>query len=69
MFIMTLVGSLLSHLISAIAVSLSGVSLPLVETLQQITLPSLILNLLLAAPVYAVIKDLAEWVYPEEIEI
>jgi hypothetical protein len=27
------------------------------------------LNLLLAIPVYALVKDLAEWLYPEEIEI
>jgi hypothetical protein len=34
-----------------------------------IILPSLLLNIILAAPVYAVIKDLAEWIYPEEIKV
>jgi len=34
-----------------------------------ITLPSLLLNLLLAVPLYVVMRDLAHWVYPErEVE-
>jgi hypothetical protein len=69
MFVLTFVGSLLSHLISFVAVILRGVSMPLFDSLRLIILPSLILNLLLAAPIYAVIKDFAEWIYPEEIEI
>ena len=28
-----------------------------------------LLNLLLALPVYAVVTDLAQWVYPEEVEV
>jgi hypothetical protein len=32
-------------------------------------LPSIILNLLLAIPVYALVKDLSEWLYPEEIDL
>ena len=69
MFAMTFIGSLLSQIVSALAISISGTPLPVFDTLRLIILPSLILNLLLAAPIYAIIKDIAEWVHPEEIEI
>lgn len=69
MFVMTFIGSLFSYLVSLIAVIISGVNIPVFDSIRLILLPSLILNLLLAAPIYAVIKDLAEWLYPEEIKI
>ena len=69
MFVITFIGSLFSHMVSILAISLGGVSLPIFDSIRLIVLPSLILNLILAAPVYAVFRDLAEWVYPEEIEI
>jgi hypothetical protein len=69
MFVMTFMGSLFSYLVSLIAVIIGGVNIPVFDSIRLILLPSLILNLLLAAPIYAVIKDLAEWLYPEEIKI
>lgn len=69
MFALTFAGSFFSQIISALAVSISGTPVPVIDTIKLIILPSLILNLILAAPIYAVIKDLAEWVYPEEIKI
>ncbi|MCJ7700715.1 MAG: hypothetical protein MUO62_03955 [Anaerolineales bacterium] len=69
MFALTFAGSFFSQIISALVVSISGTPVPVIDTIKLIILPSLILNLILAAPIYAVIKDLAEWVYPEEIKI
>ncbi len=69
MVVITLTGGLFSHIISAIALRLSGTVLPWLDVLQLITLPSLLLNLLLSLPVYVVIRDIAQWVYPEEIEL
>ena len=69
MFVMTFIGSVFSYLVSLIAVIISGVNIPVFDSIRLILLPSLILNLLLAAPIYAVIRDLAEWLYPEEIKI
>jgi hypothetical protein len=68
MFAMTFFGSLFSQGISALVVSIRGAPLPLIDTFRLIILPSLLLNLLLAGPVYAIMKDLAEWVYPEKIK-
>jgi rod shape-determining protein MreD len=69
MVIVTFVGTLLSHTISTAALIINGVPIPLLESLNQITLPSLILNIIVAVPIFAAIRDLAEWIYPEEIEI
>jgi len=69
MIFMTFIGSLLSQSISMIILSIGGTPLPIIDSLKLILLPSLLLNLVLAAPVYAVIKDFSAWVYPEEIKI
>jgi rod shape-determining protein MreD len=67
MFAMTFIGSVLSQVITALFVSISGTPLPIFDTIRLIILPSLILNLLLATPIYAIIKDFAEWIYPEDL--
>ena len=69
MFVLTLFGSLFNQIVTGVIISIGGTPLPILDTLRLIILPSVILNILLAAPIYAVIKDLAEWVYPEEIKI
>ena len=60
-------GTLIVHAVSLLAVSLRGTLLPFGDVINLITLPSLLLNLLLALPVYVVMRDLANWIYPEEI--
>jgi hypothetical protein len=69
MFATVFAGTLIVHVASLLAVSLRGTLLPLAQVVNLITLPSLLLNLLLAAPVFVVMRDLANWVYPEEFEI
>jgi hypothetical protein len=69
MLAVTFVGSLLIYGLTALVLSISGTPLPLIDTLYLIILPSTILNLLLSIPIYALVKDLSEWLYPEEIDI
>lgn len=69
MFAATFFGTLIVHLISLLVLRISGNPMPILEALNLITLPSLLLNLLLAVPIYAVFSDLAKWVYPEQLEI
>ena len=68
MLVTTFLGTIIMHAISLAAVLISGTNMPLGEVINTITLPSLLLNLLLAIPVYAIINDLAKWLYPEELE-
>jgi hypothetical protein len=64
MFSVTFLGTLLVHLLSYGFLRLFGDPLPFGDTMGLITLPSLLLNLLLAIPVYAMMRDLAHWVFP-----
>jgi rod shape-determining protein MreD len=69
MLVVLLVGTPLIQLSTALFLIIGGTPLSWLEAINLIVLPSLLLNLLLALPVYVIIRDLADWVYPEEIEI
>ncbi len=69
MFSITFLGTIVVSILSLVDLRLSGVPLPIGDVLGWITLPSVLLNMLLAIPVYAVMRDLARWVYPSpEVE-
>ena len=65
----TFLGTLITHAVTVAALQLTGTPIPLEQAINIITLPSALLNLLLAIPVYAWIGDLANWLYPQEIEL
>lgn len=64
MFSVTFFGSVIASGLSFAVLRLSGINLPVGDVLGVLTLPSVLLNMLLAIPVYAVMRDLARWVYP-----
>lgn len=69
MFTVTFVGTMVMHLLSYAALFVAGSPVPLGDALGFVTLPSLLLNLLFAIPMYTFMRDLARWVYPgEEVE-
>ena len=69
MFSVTFLGSIIASVLSFAVLRLSDVTLPIGDVLGVLTLPSVLLNMLLAIPVYAVMRDLARWVYPSpEVE-
>jgi hypothetical protein len=69
MFVVTFLGTIVLYLLSFATLQLSGVPLSAADTLGLLTLPGVLLNLLLAIPAYAVMRDLSRWVYPSsEVE-
>jgi hypothetical protein len=69
MFVVTFLGTIGLYLLSFAVLRLSDVPLPLSDTLGLLTLPGVLLNLLLAIPAYAVMRDLSQWVHPSaEVE-
>jgi rod shape-determining protein MreD len=68
MLIAIFLGTLLVQVVSWLGRWLTGVYLPLEQVVIQIMLPSILLNLLIAIPIFFVMKDLAIRLYPEEIE-
>jgi rod shape-determining protein MreD len=67
-FIAVFISTLVAHFITFVALRLGGTSLPLLQTLNLISLPSVILNLVFAIPLFYMLADLAKWLYPEELE-
>jgi hypothetical protein len=63
-FAVVFIGTISMHSITFIVLRLSGNPQGFTETLELITLPTLLLNLLLTLPLYAMVRDLAAWVYP-----
>lgn len=69
MLIITFMGTLTTQILSYISLRLLGSSITFDFALVQIVLPSLLLNILMAIPIYVLISDLAKFVYPESIEL
>ncbi len=69
MFSVIFLGTLSMNLFAILVLNFLGTSLPFGDTLGLIVLPSVLLNLLFSIPVYAVVRDLAQWVSPtQEVE-
>ena len=64
----TFVSTIIVNLMSMVARVITGVDIPLMDMLNLIILPSLLLNLVLAIPVFSIMHDMAVWLYPEELE-
>jgi rod shape-determining protein MreD len=65
----TFICTLVVQLISLVARIIMGVSFPLTSVLNLVLLPSLLLNLILAIPIFSIMHDVASWLYPEELEV
>ncbi len=69
MFSVTFLGTISLSVFSLVALRFSGIPLGVADVFGLLTLPSILLNMLLAIPVFAVMRDLARWVYPSpEVE-
>lgn len=64
MFSITFLGTIIINALSFLVLSVLGTPLPVDDVLGLLVLPGVLLNMLLAIPVYAVMRDLARWVYP-----
>lgn len=67
MFVVTIVSSIVSNGLSYVALAVNGVTIPLNTGLVQVMIPSVLINLLLALPVFAIARDTSQWVYPLEV--
>jgi rod shape-determining protein MreD len=65
MFFAVFASSITTNLLTIVTLILAGNPIPWFEALNLIMLPSLLLNIILAIPAYAMISELAEWLYPE----
>ena len=63
MFTVTFLGTLLMHILSFAYLRLLGSSISVSDSMGLVTLPSLLLNLLVAMPLFGMMRDLAHWVF------
>jgi len=69
MFSITFLGTIIVSFLSITVIRFSGVELPLSDVFGLVMLPGVLLNMLIAIPVYTVMRDLARWMYPfREVE-
>ncbi len=66
LFSVVFFSTIMIQLLTYLSLVLIGSKTTIGDTLALITLPSLLLNLLLALPVHSFMGDLALWVYPLE---
>ncbi len=69
MLIATFLAAMLTQLLTLIVLRINGAGLPFWEAINLVALPSVLLNLVLAVPFYAIFGDLAYYLYPEELEV
>jgi rod shape-determining protein MreD len=69
LFTVIFIGTLLMNILTLFTLTLLGTPFSVGDSLGLIVLPSALLNLLFAIPVYAMMRDLAQWVIPvQEVE-
>jgi hypothetical protein len=68
MFLTTIIGSLIMYMLSFIILKFTGSIIDFQQSLIQVIIPSVLLNLIISLPLYLLAKDTAKWVYPLEVE-
>ena len=69
MWVLTFVGTIIVNGLALMARWFQISDLPVLQAVNLIILPGLLLNILLAAPFYAIFRDLANWLYPVEVTV
>jgi cell shape-determining protein MreD len=69
MFVATFLGTIFQQLVYVVTLQLNGAPILWSESIDQVILPSILLNLLFAIPIHAVASELAERAYISEEEI
>ena len=64
MFSVTFLGTVVLNLLTFLVLRIDGVVMPVDDVLGLVVLPGVLLNLLIAIPVYTIMRDLSRWVYP-----
>ncbi len=64
MLLITIFGTFVVQLTAMSALNFQDISINFPLALEAIIIPSLILNLFLALPIFILVKDISRWVYP-----
>lgn len=68
MLVVTFIASLAQSALTLAVIFMQRVDINLADAINRITLPSLLLNMLLAIPVHALVRELAYYAFPKGVE-
>jgi hypothetical protein len=68
LFIVSFFCAAFENLITYGVLRINGVNLAWSTSLTHVIIPSIFLDLMLALPIYAIVHDMARWVYPTEVD-
>jgi rod shape-determining protein MreD len=68
MFLVTILGTIIQHVVYIIVLQVQGAPISWEEGFDAVLLPSVLLNLIFALPVYAIANELVGRIYPLEVE-
>jgi len=69
MLIVVLVGTFFQHAVYVLVLQITGAPIAWLESLDSVILPSALLNLIFSLPIYAIARDLAGRISPQEVEV
>jgi len=64
MFSVTFLGTVILNILTFLVLRIAGIDMQIEDVLGRLVLPSVLMNMLLAIPVYTIMRDLSRWVYP-----
>jgi hypothetical protein len=65
-FLVLISGSVIYYLVILFSIRFTGTIIVFMDAISKIALPSLILNLIVAIPLYLLARDMTIWLYPQE---
>jgi rod shape-determining protein MreD len=68
MVVLSFVGTMIVLVISFVFVSVTQIQLPIHDSLVKVILPSSALNMILSIPIFIIVRDLVNMVYPADVE-
>ncbi len=69
MFVVVLIGTFFQQSVYILALQAAGAPITWLQSLDNVMLPSILLNMIFALPMYAIVTDLAGRIYPLEVEV
>ena len=69
MFLITFGATLLAHILSIAVLFVQRIPFNFSEALVKVVLPAVFLNMFLAIPVHAIVRELSVWLYPQGAQV
>jgi len=66
LIVVVMAGTIIQQAVSILYLQVTGFNVDILTSVQNITLPSLLLNFFFIFPMYVLMTDLRKWVLPEE---